>query len=392
MKRIWWLVALALVAASCSTDTVGDETTDHGWDGCNAPSVATVPTLGVDPADWQGPELALQPVADIEKATSLVQISDGRLLVTAQTGQLWLVDGDQSEVLLDLEGVVSHGVEQGLIDVVQLNGLVLLSYTDRGDDLVVRSYQSDDLFNLGEFREVIKVKQPHEWHNSGAMEVGPDGYLYVAVGDGGNIADPGKNGQDTETLLGAILRIEPFHGGYEVPDGSFIGQELFSDDSEEIFVFGLRNPWRFSFDSETGDMWIGDVGQGCIEELDFVAAGTGGHNFGWSRLEGTSQFIGDVPEDHTLPVFEYAHATGGCAITGGYVYHGSEIVDLDGIYVFADYCRGRLYGISHENGVVLSVEVLGPKQRFLTSFGEGNDGELFVLTGEDGIFKLVASS
>ncbi len=393
MTRVALACALVLLVGACSsTSTAGNDSTDHGWGDCSAASTADIPALGEDPADWVGQMLALEPVADVPKATSLTELNDGRLLVTSQTGQLWLVDGEEQTVVLDLEDVVSHGVEQGLIDVVHMNGLLLVSYTDLVGDLVVRSYESPDGVTLGAFDEVIKVKQPHEWHNSGAMEEGPDGYLYLGLGDGGGIADPGRNGQDTTTLLGTIVRIDPYHGGYDIPKGAPFGTGFFSSDREEIVAYGLRNPWRFTFDSQTGDMWIGDVGQGCVEEVDFVAADSTGQNFGWPRLEGSYQFMGDEPAEHSLPVFEYLHKNGGCSVTGGYVYRGADIAELEGMYVLADYCRGRLIGLEQSNGVVSGAVMLGPEVRFLTSFGQGSDGELYVLTGDEGVFRLVLAT
>lgn len=387
MIRISLACTLVLIVGACST--TGDHSTDHGWSDCSSASIADVPSLGEDPAQWAGAKLALERVADIHKATSLIELGDGRLLVTSQAGQLWLVDSGREAVVLDLKDMVSHGVEQGLIDVVHMNGLLLLSYTDVAGDLVVSSYESAEGLPVGTSQDVIKIEQPHEWHNSGAMEQGPDGYLYLGLGDGGGIADPGHNGQDTTTLLGTIVRIDPYHGGYYIPAGGSFGTGLFSRDRKEIVVFGLRNPWRFTFDSQTGDMWIGDVGQGCVEEVDFLAAHSSGKNFGWPRLEGSYKFIGDEPAGHSLPVFEYRHQDGGCAITGGYIYRGTNIPELEGMYVLADYCRGQLIGLTQNNGAVSDAVMLGPEVRFLTSFGQGRDGELYVLTGNDGVFKLV---
>ena len=205
----------------------------------------------------------------------------------------------------------------------------------------------DDGADPASERGVLFVDQPFSNHNGGALAFGPDGYLYVGLGDGGSAGDPMGNAQSLSTLLGKLLRISPRPSKGEPyaipPDNPFVGRD---GARPEIWAYGLRNPWRFSFDTATGDLWIGDVGQNAWEEIDLEPAGSdGGSNFGWDRLEGTHPFEGSPAPDSIAPVFEYAHGDGSCSVTGGYVYRGERIPTLAGAYLFGDYCRGRPGGV-----------------------------------------------
>jgi glucose/arabinose dehydrogenase len=236
------------------------------------------------------------------------------------------------------------------------------------------------------------VDQPFSNHNGGALAFGPDGYLYVALGDGGSAGDPMGNAQSLSTLLGKLLRISPRPSGGEPysipPDNPFVG---WSGARPEIWAYGLRNPWRFSFDAATGDLWIGDVGQNAWEEIDLEPAGSdGGSNFGWDRLEGTHPFEGGSAPGSVPPVFEYANGAGSCAVTGGYVYRGALIPALAGAYVFADYCRGRLEALVPGKGRAMEARALGPRVDALASFGEDARGELYVLSLAGTVSRIAA--
>jgi glucose/arabinose dehydrogenase len=227
-------------------------------------------------------------------------------------------------------------------------------------------------------RVVLRIDHARENHNGGQLQFGPDGYLYVGTGDGGGANDPDGNGQKTNTELGKILRIVA-RTGAAAPGNPF---------GNRVWSYGLRNPWRFTWDRETGDMWIADVGQNAWEEVDFLPAGQGaGSNFGWNRLEGTHAFQGEAPRDAVPPILEYP-LDGACAAIGGYVYRGSKIPALAGAYLYSDYCDGAIRAIVEQNGQVADRRELGMTASQVTAFGEDQDGELYVLSQGDGLQRI----
>lgn len=296
--------------------------------------------------------------------------------------------------VLDISTDVSLGGEQGLLGLAfSPDGRFLyVDYTDTGGDTHVTEFEmAGDRAAPETRRDVLFVSQPFSNHNGGNLVFGPDGYLYVGLGDGGSAGDPLDNGQSLSTLLGKILRIAPRSGGeagYGIPPGnSFAGQV---GARPEIWAYGFRNPWRFSFDRRTGDLWIGDVGQNAWEEIDFQPAGsTGGQNYGWNRLEGTHPYGSlPAPSDAVPPVYEYPHDDGRCVVTGGYVYRGRAIPVLAGWYVFGDFCGGRLEAIRLENGRIAQHVFLGPTVTNLSSFGEDGAGELYALSLSGSVYRL----
>ncbi len=372
-----------------------DQTVSHGWEECEAPRVANVPSWGESELEtWPGPRLRLELLGEVVGATSAAQTTDGSFLVTTKEGRLVRVaDGQVTEVLDLSSEVLSDGPEQGMIGVAVDPGRtsLYLSLTDLTGDVEVRAYTLDVAgLPIADPRLVLRVPQPHEWHQGGDLVIGPDGMLYVSLGDGGLKGDPGLNGQDPGTLLATIIRIDPTRDGYDIPEGNPFDSGWFSEGAPEVVAFGLRNPWRFSFDRLTGDLWVGDVGQNCVEEINVMPAGTRGSNFGWSRLEGSYRFQGDLPDTHVLPAFEYRHPDGGCAVSGGYVYRGEAIPDLRGMYVFADYCRGRLHALRLDGTEVVGFVNLGLRQTLVPSFAEDAEGELYIVGLESGLYKLVA--
>ncbi|WP_328498028.1 PQQ-dependent sugar dehydrogenase [Streptomyces sp. NBC_00414] len=229
-------------------------------------------------------------------------------------------------------------------------------------------------------RTVLTQTQPYSNHNGGDIKFGPDGYLYIAFGDGGAGGDPHGNGQKLDTLLGKIVRIDP-RGAvpYAIPrDNPFVGDP---NAKGEIWAYGLRNPWRFSFDKGTGDLLIGDVGQSDWEEIDRASASSkGGENYGWSQMEGTHPFRGGTePANHVPPIHEYDRTGLGCSVTGGYVYRGNAIPGLRGQYLFSDYCDGTIRALRTKNGEVTEVSDLGVNGGEVVSFVQGGNGELYVL-------------
>ncbi len=337
------------------------------------------------------------PVAELEQPVAMaVRAGDHALYVAEKVGRVVaLSPGSDPRVVLDLTNRVSLGSEQGLLGLAfSPDGRYLyVDFTDTGGDTHVAEFAfDDDGADPASERLVLFVEQPFSNHNGGALAFGPDGYLYVALGDGGSAGDPMGNAQSLSTLLGKLLRISPRPSGGEPyaipPDNPFVG---WSGARPEIWAYGLRNPWRFSFDAATGDLWIGDVGQNAWEEIDLEPAGSdGGSNFGWDRLEGTHPFEGGSAPGSVPPVFEYANGAGSCAVTGGYVYRGALIPALAGAYVFADYCRGRLEALVPGNGRAMEVRALGPRVDALASFGEDARGELYVLSLAGTVSRIAA--
>ena len=252
-------------------------------------------------------------------------------------------------------------------------------------------------------KQIMVIPQPYSNHNGGHLVFGPDGYLYVGVGDGGSANDPQGHGQDRTTLLGTILRIDvstlDSEGGYAVPpDNPFAGEG--GGVREEIWAYGLRNPWRFNFDPATGDLWAADVGQNAWEEVHLILPG---RNYGWNVMEGAHCFAGgrslssllrrgtgECDRDGLeLPVVEYGR-DGGCSITGGYVYRGERLPSLAGAYVYGDFCSGKIWGVRLEDGVVVEHRLLVDSDLRLAAFGEGPAGELYMLSFDEKIYRFAA--
>jgi glucose/arabinose dehydrogenase len=332
----------------------------------------------------------------------------GRLFIVEQTGQvLVLTNGSVLPTpFLDISSQVSTGGEQGLLGLAfhpqyACNGRFFVDYTDRDGNTVVAEYHvsatDPDRANPQPITEILHVDQPFPNHNGGEVLFGPDGMLYVGLGDGGSEGDPMGNGQRLDTLLGKLLRIDVDHpsGGraYGIP-----GDNPFADGTKgrpEIDAYGLRNPWRFSVDRATGDLWIGDVGQDRFEEVDEVIGGrAAGLNFGWNRMEADHCYPSDTCDQTglTLPVAEYDHSTGDCAVIGGYVYRGTAIPGLAGRYLFGDECSGRIRVLTPGPDAANASILLNTNLQ-LTSFGQDDQGELYVAAGTAGeILEIVATN
>jgi glucose/arabinose dehydrogenase len=318
---------------------------------------------------------------------------DSRMFVAEKPGRVRaILNGQIVATVLTLS--VSNGPEQGLLGITfSRDGTKLyVSYTDTNGDSRIAEYKMQNgVANPATRRQLLFQDQPAGNHNGGKIFMGSDDLLYIAFGDGGGAGDPNGNGQKLSTLLGKILRIDPRPTAtkpYRIPPGNpFIGQ---AGKKPEIWMYGLRNPWQFSIDRGTGDMWIGDVGQHKWEEVDYAAAGqSAGANWGWRRFEGFEVFnAGTQAPGARDPLLVRSHDAGDCSITGGHVYRGTTIPLLQGAYVFADFCTGRLRAVVQANGVVTQSRLFGVMVPSITTFGQGPGGELYptLRTGE--IYRL----
>lgn len=347
------------------------------------------------------------PNLTFQRLTNLVQPDDGRdrIFITEQAGIVRVFSNDQdasnSEVFLDIRDLVSTGHnEEGLLGLAfdpdyRDNGHFYLYYSAAGArrSALSRFSISPNDPNVADPDSelvIMEILQPYGNHNGGQIAFGPDGHLYVGLGDGGKGGDPLGNGQDIGSLLGAILRIDVRGGcgnkNYCIPpDNPFIGV---AGARGEIWAYGLRNPWRFSFDKETGILWSGDVGQNRWEEIDIVEKGL---NYGWNVMEGAHCFspsVGCNTVGLALPVVEYGHSDG-CSVTGGYVYRGSNTPSLLGAYVYGDFCSGRIWGLRYDGVSITEHRLLVNSDLSITSFGRDLSGNLYVLSRDDGIYKLV---
>ena len=331
--------------------------------------------------------LTLTPVArGLDAPVTIANAGDGsnRLFVLEQKGTVRIVrDGAVAATpFLDIAKLVRSGGEQGLLGIAfppdfARSKTFYVNYTNRSGigNTVVASFRvgaDADLADPATRKKLLGIVQPYANHNGGQLVFGPDGFLYIGTGDGGSGGDPHGNGQRKDTLLGKILRIDVLSGTtpYAIPANPF---------GNEIWAYGLRNPWRFSFDRGTGDFYLADVGQNQVEEINFQPAAAGaGANYGWKVMEGSSCFEnpGCSSAGLTLPVAEYLHGNGDCSVTGGYVYRGS-IEALRGIYLYGDFCSGRIWGLQRSGGSWIN-QLLIDTPYSISTFGEDETGELYL--------------
>lgn len=402
------LVALILVLAACETHN--SSPTEP------APTPASaLPTLNpsnpgstIPPLPTGPDELVLEPFAEgLERPIGVTNAADGsgQLFVNEQAGRVRVVDADgqlREQPFVDLTDRISAGGERGLLGLAfhpdyGTNRRLFVNYTDREGNTVIselRASGDGQTADPDSEKVLLRVDQPYANHNGGQLAFGPDGYLYIGLGDGGSGGDPHGNGQNTNVLLGKILRIDvdsPAAGdkAYAVPaDNPFVD----GGGAPEVWAFGLRNPWRFSFDAATGDLYIGDVGQNQWEEIDRLPAGSpGGANFGWNVTEGRHCYQDSSCDQRPfiLPIAEYSHDGGNCSVTGGSVYRGSAMRDLVGIYVMADYCSGRVFTLNVDEGTTTPKQV-AQTDAAITSFGTAEDGEIYATDQSGGTLLHVA--
>lgn len=326
----------------------------------------------------------------------------GKAAVVEQSGIVYVLSNAREATtvatLIDISArVLRQGEEEGLLGLAfdpafEENGHFYLYYSAPGPRRSVLSRFTVDpgtaAADPDSEQVLLEIEEPFPNHNGGGIAFGPDGYLYVGIGDGGSRADPFGNGQNPGTLLGTILRLDvgaaSDERGYRIPaDNPFVEKP---GARPEVWAYGLRNPWRFSFDRETGELWVGDVGQNQWEEIDIVRPGA---NYGWNVMEGFHCFRTRDCDDAGLepPIAEYDHSLG-CSITGGYVYRGAEIPSLAGAYVYGDFCSGRIWALRYENGVVEENRQVALSDSPIASFGEDEAGELYAVTFGGGVFRL----
>ena len=405
------LLAIVFAAAACVS---GGATAEP------SPTVPTPPVSGTVPAPTPTAEPSASPAAqpltkmavervfanvDLPGMVYLTHAGDGtgRLFLVLKSGSIMVLDGQgaaPASVFLDIVDQVSDVSEEGLLGLAfdpqyRSNGYFYVHYSalESRQSVISRfsvSGADPDRADAASERILLEIPQPYANHNGGQVAFGPDGYLYIGLGDGGGAGDPEGNGQLTSTLLGSILRIDvsavDSSGSYSVPpDNPFSG--LGEDRREEIWAYGLRNPWRFTFDRDTGDLWAADVGQNRFEEIDIIRPG---RNYGWNVMEGFACFrpMSECRREGLEPPLAVYDHSDGCSITGGYVYRGSRLPALYGAYVYGDFCSGRIWALRQVDGEVTERVELADSNLPISSFGEGPSGELFILSLNGGIYRL----
>jgi glucose/arabinose dehydrogenase len=396
-------LALALLAAACS----GGDPDPQAEPTTTVSSTTLMPTTTAAPsttaraqaassAQFRAAKVRLVRVAQLEQPVAMaVRPGERTLYLVEQVGRVRAIRGGRLDPtpVLDISEQVTAGGEQGLLGLAfSPDGRYLyLHYTDRSGDHQVSELTMDgQRADPGSQRSVLRIDDPFGNHNGGQLAFGPDRRLYLAFGDGGGGGDPEGNGQSLDSLLGKILRIDPRPGGgqpYRVPsDNPFVDRD---GARPEIWAYGLRNPWRFSFDAATGDLWIGDVGQNAYEEIDYQPAGSGGRNYGWNRREGRHPYSGgERPSGAVDPVIEYGRAGGACTVIGGFVYRGRRIGGLRGAYLYGDYCAGWVRAARVRDGKVAEQRDLGLSVPGLSSFGADAAGELYALSLGGEVYRL----
>lgn len=405
MKRLLIPLTLSMIACGASgipgptstplppptADSAPQTESPPGQDPATLPPTALPPNAGQFPDPngftWTPIASGLDRPVDAQSAFD----GSGRLFIIEKYGTIRIFKDGQlySQPFLKIDDRVDDsGNEMGLLGLAfhpdyESNGYFYVNYTgDRGNTRISRFQANGDTADPNSERILMIVEQPYENHNGGAVVFGPDGYLYLGLGDGGLAGDPHKNGQNTGAMLGKILRIDVNSGDpYAIPADNPFGNE--------VWAYGLRNPWRFSFDRATGNLWIGDVGQGEWEEVDYLPAGSpGGANFGWSVMEGSYGYDGAFQDGLILPVAEYSHSNpySGCSVTGGYVYRGS-MPEWNGVYLYGDYCEGTVWALILSDGQWQS-RVMFEAGVTITSFGEDEAGELYLASDNGNVYIL----
>jgi glucose/arabinose dehydrogenase len=392
------LLTAALLAGGCGGDGDGggDTAAPPPQTHAGTDRSSTPPPVG----DGSG-GVALTKLGDFSEPVYVTQPRGEReLYVVEKGGTIRVLEPGgrvAEEPFLDVSDQVSTGSEQGLLSLAfapdyARSGRLYVDYTDTDGDTRVVEYRRSSADRLradeGTARQVLVVDQPFSNHNGGLVLFGPGGDLYIGLGDGGSAGDPERNGQDLGTLLGKILRIDPGPRGGR-PYSIVPGNRIEPGARPEIFAYGLRNPWRFSFDREEGSLWIGDVGQDSQEEIDVGHPRVSGSNFGWSAFEGTERFNDDQSAPNAIaPALTYGREGGNCSVTGGYVVRDPNLPSLYGRYLYGDYCVGRLRSFVPSDEGAQGDRPLGLEVPALTSFGEDGAGRIYAASQEGPVYRL----
>lgn len=379
-----------------------------GWDNRDSPPTDAEQTSLNTQASFGSVRLdevasGLEGAVDIA-STGITQ--DERLFVVLQSGQIKIVDGGgviSDEPLIDLSAQIVSGGEQGLLGMVFDPDLadhpyIYVNFTapsSNGRQSVIARYtlnENQTVADLESQKIILFIEQPYTNHNAGDLAFGPDGYLYIPMGDGGDSGDPQNYAQNRQSLLGKIMRLDVRGEPYSIPsDNPFVGS---NSTRPEIWSLGWRNPWRFSFDAQTGDMWVADVGQNRFEEINREPADTGGRNYGWRCYEAREAFNTEGCADasnYTFPVYQYDHEGDRCSgsVTGGFVYRGFDYPQMDGYYFFADYCKGRVYALDSSDPSN-TARLVEDTDLGITSFGVDSGGELYLVDAKGGgLYRVV---
>ena len=375
-----------MVAPATQTREASQPVPDTAAPNTETPTASAVSFPNANDYEWKLIASGLNRPVDIQPAND----GTGKIFIIEKYGVISVFENGQllESPFLNIDDRVNDsGNEMGLLGLAfhpdfEQNGFFYVNYTgDGGDTRISRFQASGNIADPNSEKVLMIIEQPYPNHNGGALAFGPDDYLYAGLGDGGLAGDPQKNGQNTTSLLGKILRLDVNNGEtYSIPSDNPFGNE--------VWAYGLRNPWRISFDRQTGDLYIGDVGQGQWEEIDYFPAGSqGGANFGWSIMEGGHGYDGLAQPDMLLPAAEYSHDEGGCSVTGGYVYRGAAMPEWNGIYLYGDYCSGKIWGLILSNGQWQS-QLLFETGVTITSFGQDEFGEIYFSSDVGGIYHL----
>jgi len=347
--------------------------------------------------DWTPPKLILSPVfpeLSFNLPVGLYQSKQQQWFVVEQTGKIKTFNeqDQQSAIFLDITDRANYRGEMGLLGMAldpefDNNGRFFVSYNNHDSQSIISIFQSSQYVAASDTeKNVMTVDQPYSNHNGGQISFGNDGFLYIGLGDGGSGGDPKNNGQNTNTLLGAILRIDVNHETlpYGIPeDNPFVN----SDGLDEIYAYGLRNPWRWSFDKQTGELWLADVGQNQWEEINMIKPGG---NYGWNVMEGFHCYQTENCQQtpYLSPIFEYSHNEGQ-SVTGGYVYRGQTITALQGVYVYGDFVSGQIWGLrktanqNYQNFLLFDTELA------ISSFAEDQAGNIYVIDYQSGRINMI---
>jgi glucose/arabinose dehydrogenase len=435
-RRAGWLVVGLLVLASCASDDTADDapgttpaetTAPVSTDPATSEPVTSEPvttepgetepvTTEPGETDPGSTDPAVRPevtvgdaVLSLEEPVDIaIRPNDERVYVVERPGRVTVVEGTTvGATVLDISDQTENGGEQGLLGLAFSpdGARAYVNFTDDVGDTVIAEFavDADGTFDADSQREVLTIAQPFPNHNGGDLTFGPDGMLYIGMGDGGAADDPNRASLDLGDLLGKMLRIDPTPDGdqgYTVPDDNpFVGVD---GARPEIWSIGVRNPWRFSFDPATGDLWIADVGQGVWEEVNRLPAADGvdagrGLSLGWSAFEGDARFNEDQPDvdpagnPHVAPLHVYEHGDDGCSVSGGEVYRGDDIAGLDGWYVFGDFCSGKVWALEVlSDGSRGEVREIGNVPQ-LVAVVAAPDGELWVLSLGGGLHPVIGA-